>query len=95
MEKLNCWQFKNCGRERGGLFAEQLGECPVATALKYDGQNGGQGAGRVCWLVGKGCSAGRSTRNCQDHGCHTCDFYRRVLFEEEITVTGAYHSAAT
>jgi hypothetical protein len=80
--KLNCWEFKNCGRERGGLLAEVLGECPVPKALKYDGLNDGQGAGRACWMVPN--SAGRShlRPGCRANPCLECEFYQRVLFEE-------------
>jgi len=46
--KLNCWEFKNCGREKGGLMVNSIGECPVASAMQYDGMNSGVAAGRVC-----------------------------------------------
>jgi len=80
--KLNCWEFKNCGREKGGLMADILGECPVSKAFRYDGLNGGVAGGRACWMTcSAGCpctpSPGRPTQ------CHECEFYRRVVFEEE------------
>jgi hypothetical protein len=79
-EKLNCWQFKNCGREKGGLLVEALGECPVPSAMKYDGMNDGVGAGRACWMVpDSGCQA----RHGQSHRCSQCEFYNRVVFEQE------------
>lgn len=78
--KLNCWQFKNCGREKGGLMADALGECQVPSAMKYDGMNDGVGAGRACWMIsGTGCHGPSG----QIHGCSQCDFYKRVLFEQE------------
>ena len=81
--KLNCWQFKNCGREKGGLMAEILGECPVATAMKYDGLNGGFGAGRACWMVpDSGCRENLTSSSHIDP-CYTCEFYKRVVFEQE------------
>ncbi len=80
--KLNCWEFKNCGREKGGLWAEVYGVCPVAMALEYDGMNDGQAGGRVCWSLihsyGSVC-AGRPANSGQ---CHQCAFYRRVRHEE-------------
>jgi len=82
-DKINCWQFMNCGREPGGIMVDLLGECPVATALKYDGLNDGRGAGRSCWMV---CSSGDPASyriGCGRSRCHTCDFYRRVVFEQE------------
>ena len=84
--KLNCWEFKNCGREKGGLMVGVLGECPAATAMQLDGTNGGQAAGRVCWMIGN-CGkrmerAGLGTLS----GCHQCEFYKRVIHEEEPVV---------
>lgn len=87
MQKLNCWQFKNCGREKGGLLADVLGECPVSAALKYDGINDGRSAGRACWMIYK-LAAGE----CSGQACHTCEFYRRVLFEQDERVCGKYSS---
>ena len=84
-QKLNCWEFKKCGREKGGLMVDILGECPVATAMKYDGQNDGIAAGRACWMVNSGCRsfrAGVLKANC----CLNCEFYKRVVFEEEENV---------
>lgn len=81
--KLNCWEYKLCGREKGGLMVNTLGECPVTSAMQYDGVNDGIAAGRVCWVV-------RNSGNrlaCPGIGlrssCHQCEFYRRVMHEEE------------
>ena len=76
-DKLNCWEFTDCGRQPGGLMAAIHGVCPTAVCMKLDGTNGGQAAGRACWMVtNNGCRRlGRT--------CHTCEFYRRVVFEEE------------
>jgi len=88
--KLNCWEFKNCGREKGGLLVDQLGECPVASALSFDGHNGGIAAGRACWMVAT------ETRLCCNHGggrrgsCQACEFYRRVMFDEESNASFRY-----
>lgn len=79
-KKLNCWQFKNCGREKGGLMADILGECPVPSAMKYDGMNDGIGAGRACWMASE---SGGHCRNAQVQNCSQCEFYKRVLFEQE------------
>jgi hypothetical protein len=51
MKKLNCWEFKKCGREPGGAKAEELGVCPAAVEDKYQGVNKGKNSGRACWLV--------------------------------------------
>ncbi len=81
LKLLNCWEYKNCGREKNGLMVDKLGECPVSTSYKHDGLNNGQGAGRICWRIPKTA--------CHTHGrkivnnCYECEFYRRVAFEEE------------
>lgn len=81
--KLNCWQFKNCGREPGGVLAEILGECPVARTMKYDGLNDGVGAGRACWMVHNSVCKLDANTSAPVEPCHTCDFYKRVLFEQD------------
>ena len=81
--KLNCWQFMNCGREKGGLLVDLNGECPVSTAMKYDGLNGGIGAGRACWMVPDSfCRLNQSGR-ARPSQCHNCEFYKRVVYEED------------
>ncbi|MBD3258086.1 hypothetical protein GF377_06600 [candidate division GN15 bacterium] len=80
--KLNCWEFKNCGRGKGGLMAHTLGTCPVAEAMECDGINGGIAAGRVCWTIRSSgnrlCRRGIGDKRT----CLACDFYRRVMHEE-------------
>jgi hypothetical protein len=90
--KINCWQFNNCGREPGGLMAEHDGVCPVATAMKFDGLNGGQKAGRVCWLVKAQSHDHARQMRCFGRSCHTCDFYRRVMFEEADVAIARFSS---
>jgi len=84
--KLNCWQFKNCGREKGGLLAGALGECPVASALKYDGLNDGVGGGRACWMVEDSCCRMIALARGQGNPCRHCEFYQRVLYEQDQAV---------
>ncbi len=91
-QKLNCWQFKNCGREKDGLLVETLGECPVSSAMKFDGMNGGRGAGRICWMVPDSACRKEPAKLGIFQRCHTCDFYRRVLFEQEESMTCKYDS---
>ena len=84
--RLNCWEFKNCGREKGGLMVQLLGECPVSTARSFDGTNRGIAGGRACWMVRESNRLAR-LQVCAGNSCHTCEFYRRVKHEEQPTVT--------
>ncbi len=92
--KLNCWQFKNCGREKGGILATILGECPVPTAMKFDGLNDGVGAGRACWMVPDAACRKDAVRYHRANSCHDCEFYRRVIFEEEENVRFKFTSTS-
>lgn len=76
--KLNCWEFKECGRETGGRNAAQLGVCPAATTEQADGIHGGKAGGRCCWVT-----AGLSSVDKFDE-CHSCDFYELVRKEEHV-----------
>lgn len=51
MAKLNCWQFKKCGREPGGARARELGVCLVFTETRVNKTNGGRNGGRACWAI--------------------------------------------
>jgi hypothetical protein len=91
--KLNCWEYKNCGREKGGLMVEALGECPVAAAMYLDGTNGGQAGGRSCWTVRNcGCRLLRAGIG-KLNGCQNCEFYRRVCHEEETPARPQFSSS--
>lgn len=82
--KLNCWEFKNCGREPGGRNNGGKGSCPAATDSRLDGVHGGRNAGRTCWaLTGTVCE-GRPVGEfaMKFHNCHECDFFKRVVREE-------------
>jgi len=83
--KINCWEFNNCGMEPGGIFAEIYGACPVPQMMKYDGVNGGRGAGRTCWMV---MNSGTNSELpvCRNNRltCHHCTFFQRVQSEEDI-----------
>lgn len=83
-KKLNGWEFKKCGREAGGVNAEELGVCPATTAEKLNAVHGGKNAGRTCWVVAgtmcKGRVQGTFANKYQD--CYLCDFFRAVKEEE-------------
>jgi hypothetical protein len=81
--KLNCWEFKKCGREPGGTNTSHAGTCPAAVEARADGIHSGMNGGRCCWAV---TAALRQQGICLDQsggGCDDCDFYRLVRNEEE------------
>jgi len=82
--KINCWEFKNCGREPGGSNAESLGVCPAAVCTDADCINGGVNAGRVCWAVAGTLCYGEQmgTFAAKMGDCLQCDFYGHVVREE-------------
>lgn len=49
--KQNCWEFKRCGREPGGVNVYKLGLCPATKEPRLHGVHGGEQAGRACWIV--------------------------------------------
>ncbi len=83
-KKLNCWEFKKCGREPGGAKAAELGVCPVAVEGRADGIHHGKNGGRCCWVVtGSLCKGQRQGSYAEKFGdCHKCDFYELVRNEE-------------
>ncbi|MFO7971262.1 MAG: hypothetical protein R6U40_05875 [Desulfobacterales bacterium] len=40
-----------CGREPGGIKADEFGICPAADDISFDGINSGICGGRICWAV--------------------------------------------
>ncbi len=85
MDKINCWEYKKCGREPGGARADELGVCIAATETRTDGVNGGKNGGRVCWAVtGTLCGGhvqgtfARKVANC----LLDCAFLKLVMREE-------------
>jgi len=83
--KKNCWEFMKCGREPGGINAEELGICPAPIETRADGINGGKNAGRVCWVVaGTFCEGevqGTSAKKLQT--CLECKFYKMMWKEDK------------
>jgi hypothetical protein len=87
MEKINCWEFKKCGREPGGERVNELGACVAATHKSLDGVNGGINGGRLCWTVaGTYGIAKLDNIECNSaheiSSCFECEFHDRVLVEE-------------
>jgi hypothetical protein len=64
---MNCWEFKQCGREQGGFNAKELGVCP---AYPSHGKHCARVTGTLC----SGKVAG--TFSTKLGSCMSCDFYR-------------------
>ena len=64
---LNCWEFKQCGREAGGAKAAEFGVCP---AYPDHGCDCATVAGTLCGGQVQGSFAQKA------QGCRKCDFYQ-------------------
>ena len=82
--KINCWDFKKCGRESNGTKAAELGVCPAAIEKRLDGIHGGINAGRSCWAVAGTLCGGvvQGTYAEKEKNCVQCDFHKLVSREE-------------
>lgn len=84
MPKINCWEYKKCGRQPGGINVDELGVCPAATENKADKLNGGINGGRACWGI-KYTLCDNVKQKVFAVGlakCMKCDFYNLVSEEE-------------
>lgn len=86
MAKKNCWEFKDCGREVGGINSKELGLCPAAMEVRLDGIHAGKNAGRACWVVAGTFCTGKVQGTFAEkyNDCMKCDFYQKVMEEEDI-----------
>ena len=84
MEKKNCWEFKQCNRQPGGLLSGELGVCPASVDTTLNGAHGGKNAGRACWAVaGTFCGGAiQGTEAQKKHNCWMCNFFQQVKREE-------------
>lgn len=82
--KQNCWEFKKCGREHGGINCVNMGVCSAATEKKLNNINNGTNGGRSCWLVSGTICCGeiQGTFAAKVRDCRECDFYIKVVEEE-------------
>lgn len=83
-KKLNCWEYKKCGRQPGGVKVTEFGVCPAATEKKANGLNGGKNAGRICWAIAYTlCDEKNNKTNAEKlSNCMECDFFELVGREE-------------
>lgn len=91
MKKINCWEFKKCGREPGGSKVAELGVCPTAQLERADGLHGGAQGGRVCWVIaGTFCHGEvQGTFVAKVKTCINCDFYQTVCEQEDFQLMSA------
>jgi len=89
LRKLNCWEYKKCGRQPQGHHVADRGICPAAVEESLDGSHDGTNAGRACWIVCgtlcQGTVQGTFAQKFKD--CEQCDFYRLVKSEERSSFT--------
>lgn len=80
----SCWEFKQCGREPGGLKTGELGVCPAAIEKRADGLNRGTNGGRCCWVVAGTFCGGKvqGAFAAKLANCLVCEFYKKVVQEE-------------
>jgi hypothetical protein len=84
MTALNCWQYKKCGREPGGVNARQLGVCPASSERRVNGTNSGRNGGRACWAISGTLCGGKVQGSFATKvgSCLKCEFYQLVAAEE-------------
>lgn len=80
MSRMNCWEFFDCGRQKGGRNVAEYGECPAAVSKELDGVNDGTNGGRCCWAIaGTLCEGEVQGSYAQKLGnCLKCDFHAFV-----------------
>ncbi|MBA3018013.1 MAG: hypothetical protein KJ550_08350 [Proteobacteria bacterium] len=69
---MNCWEFKKCGREKGGVKATKLGVCPAYPDY-----------GKCCArVVGTLCEGGlQGTFASKYKDCKGCPFYKSLHYD--------------
>ncbi len=82
-QKINCWEFLNCGRELGGEKVAELGICPASIDTSADGLNEGKNGGRICWAI-TGTFSGKKIQGFYAKkllSCRSCIFFKMVKEE--------------
>jgi hypothetical protein len=73
---MNCWEFKECGREDKGTKAKELGVCP---AYPNHGAHCARIAGTLCGGKVQGAFALKLSN------CMQCDFYKSQNYDRKYT----------
>ena len=84
MGKLNCWDYKKCGRELGGHMSKERTVCPASMEMILDRVHEGKNAGRTCGVVAGTMCGGdvQGSFAAKYKNCKVCDFYQKVHEEE-------------
>ncbi len=66
--EMNCWEFKKCGKEKGGACSIKDGICPAYV----------KEAGEACWLIAGTLCDGVPAKNFiqKRNHCMQCDFFK-------------------
>jgi len=88
VERLNCWEFKKCGRGPGGDKIEELGACPAAEQKDHKDANHGVAGGRICWALAGTLCEGKVQGVYADKidTCVNCEFYDYVRMQEKQNI---------
>ena len=88
-KRINCWEYKKCGRAPGGDKVEEMGVCVASIDSSFDGINFGKNAGRICWAVAGTCCDGKvqGTYAEKRDSCTSCDFYQLVQETEGTSLS--------
>ncbi|WP_446011497.1 two-CW domain-containing protein [Candidatus Electrothrix sp.] len=70
---MNCWEYKLCGREKGGVHAEKKGICP---AYPDNGKRCARVAGTLCGGKVQGEFVMKLL------SCMKCDFYKSENYDK-------------
>ena len=70
---MNCWEFKKCGREKGGVNVKELGQCP---AYPDHGKSCARIAGTLCGGKVQGTFAMKLAN------CMKCEFYNSPHYDK-------------
>ena len=81
MRRLNCWEFKKCGRKQSWTSTNCSDVCAASTEERFDQMNHGMNGGRVCWLI-KQMAAERKDKGFGMMHCCRCDFFHLVAKQE-------------
>jgi len=75
---MQCWEFKKCGRVKGGAKSDTLGICP---AYPDHGKSCAIISGTLCGGVVQGSFAQKLTN------CMECEFYKSEYYDKTIVKT--------